>query len=128
MDSESGHAEDGSLVPAVDFDYAAVDAKLFGAEPEDLSQFTEEDVDRALAVLNILLRWIFQNGMKNPEGITLRAICICWIFLKELRPMQLSELARGFGKKKQSLGRCVDLFKISFPHIKTAHMRPLKNE
>ena len=43
--------------------------------------------------------------------------------LKALRPAPRPEMARGFGKKKQSIGRAVDSFKARFPHIRTANMK-----
>ncbi len=80
-------------------------------------------MDAALKVFSRLLEWIWQNGMKNSEGLTIRAVIACWIFLKHLRPLTLTQMARGFGKKKQSLGRWVDDFKIAFPHIRNPHMK-----
>jgi hypothetical protein len=117
------HGEDGHFVPAIEFDYAAVEHNLFGESPESISEFSQEEVDRALKVLRTLLQWIWQDGMKNADGLKLRGIIVCWIFLKELRPLTLTELACGFDLKKQSLGRWVDEFKLDFPKIKTCHMR-----
>jgi hypothetical protein len=114
--------EDGSRVPVTQFDYDLLDPDV------ELVQMSQEDVDRGLKVLNVLLNWIFQNGMKNSEGLKIRAIIICWIFLKHLRPMTLTQLATGFGMKKQSIGRWLDQFKTDFRSIRTPHMRPLKNE
>jgi hypothetical protein len=120
----TAHEDDGRPTPATDIDYNAVDQNLFGETDEwDLKEITPKEADAAIRLMRALLAWIFQNGMKNTDGITLRAILICWIFLKELRPLQLSELARGFGKDKQSLGRWHDQFKVDFPFIKTPHMR-----
>ncbi len=121
------HGEDGRFVPVEDFDYSAVDKNLFGNDAEtDLSKLSQQDVDRALTVLRVMLQWIWQNGMKNVDGVKIRAIIICWIFLKELRPLTLTQLSRGFGLKKQSVGRWVDQFKKDLPEIKTCHMRNLE--
>ena len=114
--------EDGHRVPAEEFDYASVERELFGNFEGTPAELTPADVDRALRIVRIVLSWIWQSGMKNAEGLKIRAIIICWIFLKELRPMSLTELARGFGMKKQSLGRWHDQFKESFK-IRTPHMR-----
>lgn len=123
-DVNLGFEEDGTLVQKVDFDYGAVDKEVFNYEPEsDLTEFTPMEMEAALKGLRVLLQWIFQNGMKNPDGVKIRAICICWVFLKELRPLTLTELATGFGMKKQSLGRWVDDLKRRFPYIRTSHMR-----
>jgi hypothetical protein len=115
------HEENGGLVPSQQFDYDSLEPKV------ELSEMSQEDVDRALTVLRVLLLWIWQNGMKNSEGLKIRAIVVCWIFLKELRPMTLTQLTGGFGMKKQSAGRWVDDFKRRFK-IRTPHMRPIKNE
>jgi hypothetical protein len=121
---ELAHGEDGRPVPFEEFDYATVNKNVDGWEPEtDLSEFTQEDIDRALKVLRTLLQWVWQMGMKNADGIQIRAILVCWIFLKELRPLELSDLGRGFGKPKQSFGRWHDNFKNHFPRIRTPHMR-----
>ncbi len=125
MSQTVGHDENGRPVPCTQFDYDQVDEDVFQHKPEsDLSEFTQEEIDRALVVLRVLLQWIWQSGMKNADGLQIRAIIVCWIFLKELRPLTLTEMARGFGKKKQSLGRWVDQFKRLF-RIKTPHMRNL---
>lgn len=121
---EKAHGEDGRIVPSEEFDYSTVEQNLFGQSAEgDETELTEQDVDRALTVLRMLLQWIWQNGMKNPDGVKIRAIIVCWIFLKELRPMSLTQMARGFDLKKQSLGRWVDQFKKDLPRIRISHMR-----
>jgi len=112
--------EDGRPVPAVEFDWEAIE----DCGPQtDLQGLSDEDVERGLMVLRALLSWIWQNGSRNPEGLKLRAMVICWLFLKELRPLKLSELARGFGLKKQSVGRQVEDFKKHFPGIRSPHMK-----
>lgn len=127
-DTPLGHGEDGKPVPITDFDYEAIDR----AFQEDLEQFrneahqgqySQDDVDRALVVVTRLLKWIWQGGMKQPDGLQIRAMIICWVFLKELRPIELTQLAGAFGKDKQSLGRWVDNFKMFFPRIRISHMR-----
>lgn len=123
---EPAHGEDGRFVPSEDFDYESVDKNLFGKNADaELSQFTQEEIDRALKVLQILLEWIWQDGKKNAGGVKIRAIIVCWIFLKELRPMTLTQMARGYDLKKQSLGRWVDSFKKDHPQVRTCHMRNL---
>jgi hypothetical protein len=116
-----GYEEHGRRVPATEFDYDRVESEM-GIEAEDLAQFSQEDVDRAIAVFRQLLQWVWQNGNKNTDGIKIRAIIVCWIFLEENRPKTLTEMAGGFGMKKQSLGRWVDQFKLDF-RIPTRHMR-----
>lgn len=123
---DAAHGEDGRIVPSEEFNYEVIERNVFGQNPDaELSAFTQEEVDRALKVLRMLLEWIWQDGMKNADGVKIRAIIVCWIFLKELRPMNLTEMARGFDLKKQSLGRWVDQFKKDFPAVKTCHMRNL---
>jgi hypothetical protein len=112
--------QDGTPEPACDFHYPEDDA----VEPDsNLSDFCQEDLDRAICGLRSLLQWIYQNGSNNPDGVKIRAIIACWIFLKELRVHPLTKMARGYGLDKQSLGRWHDDFKKQFPHIKTPHMK-----
>jgi hypothetical protein len=128
IDASLGHGEDGKLVPVAEFDFDAVekafesDLAQFRGEIEQ-GQYSQEDVDRALVVLAVLLKWIWQGGMKNVDGLQIRAVIVCWVFLKELRPLTETDLARAFGKDKQSFGRWVENFKEFFPRIRIAHMR-----
>jgi hypothetical protein len=122
--NHAGHAEDGHLEPTADFDYDEIDRGCFGVDPaEEVGNFTPEELDAACKVFGRLVEWIWQTGKANPDGITIRAIIVCWIFTSELRSLTLTEMARGFGKKKQSLGRWVDDFKRSFPEIRICHMK-----
>jgi hypothetical protein len=124
MDMEVAHEEDGHLVGVSQFDYDAVERSLFDVSPaDDLTEITPLELEAAQRAFSRLLAWIWQDGMKNPDGVKIRAIILCWIFLKHLRPMTLTELAMGYGMKKQSLGRWVDQFKRDFPEYKTCHMR-----
>lgn len=119
------HEEDGHITGTTEFDFEKVERNLFGQQPtaNDLSQISALELEAAEKAFTRLLDWVWQNGMKNPEGVKIRAIVVCWVFLKHLRPMTLSELAQGYGMKKQSLGRWVDQFKADFPKYRTAHMR-----
>ena len=84
---------------------------------------TQAELDAAVAIFQSLIKWVWQDGMRNDEGLKIRSIIACWVFLPELRPMTLTEIALGFGKKKQSLGRWVCHFKQHF-RFHTVHMRP----
>lgn len=117
------HAEDGHLEPTTDFDYDEIDRSL--GHTKDLETLSDADIDAAAKVITRVFEFVWQNGMKNPEGLQIRATIVCWVFLKHLHPLTLTELARGFGKKKQSLGRWVDewkrhplLGKLRNPHMK----------
>ncbi len=117
-ESKPCFAEDGHIEPACEFDYDAIDRGSFGAE-----QPSDEHMDGAKRAFTQLVEWVWQSGMNNADGIAIRAIIVCWIFLPELRPLSLTEMAQGFDKHKQSLGRWVDIFKRDFPHIRIAHMK-----
>lgn len=124
LDHDAAHAEDGHLEPTCGPDWDAIDRNCFGVEPEDDNEeFTPEEIDAACKVFTQLLEWIWQRGMKDERGIAIRAIVCCWVFLAQLRPLTETEIARGFGKHKQSLGRWVDDFKRRFPKIRIAHMK-----
>ncbi len=90
-------------------------------EPE--TDEAQRDLDGAIAAFEKLLNFVWQNGPKNDNGIQIRAVLCCWIFLKHLRPMSLTEMAAFIGRDKQSLGRWFDAFKKDFPEIKTTHMK-----
>lgn len=123
-DHDTCHEEDGSLARSQEFDYEAIDRNVFRVEPKDDSdEFSAEEIDAACKVFTRLVEWIWQDGMKNVEGLQIRAIIVCWIFLSQLRPLTLTQMAAGFGKRKQSLGRWVDDFKRSFPRIRICHMK-----
>ena len=123
-DRDTCHAEDGHLEPSCEFDYEAIDRKVFHVEPEeDPEQLSAEEIDAACKVFTRLVEWIWQDGMQNVQGLQIRAAIVCWIFLSQLRPLTLTEMAKGFGKKKQSLGRWVDDFKRAFPRIRICHMK-----
>lgn len=117
------HAEDGHYVQTIDFDYDEVDRSFKPVQLDEPQMFTEEEVRAAIKLLQTLLRWQWQTITKNEQGGFNRMAICCWIFLAELRSLTLTDLARGFGKDKQSLGRHVDQFKKAFPYIKTPHMQ-----
>lgn len=128
VEGESAYEDSGELVPVSQFDWAAVERNLRRdleaiQDPEELSKFTPEEREAALKLFRTLVRWLWQDGMKNTDGLTIRSIIVCWIFLEELHPLTLTQMARGFGKHKQSLGRWVDDFKKRFSFIRTPHQR-----
>ena len=119
----------GEVTGVEEFDYDLVERRLSAdlGSPEcqeELSKLTPEEVESGLKLFRCLVRWLWQDGMKNANGLTIRSIIVCWIFIEELHPMTLTQMARGFGgRHKQSLGRWIDSFKRLFPYIKTPHMR-----
>ena len=122
--NELAYGEDGQRVETTEFDYDAIDRDLFS--PEDAKQLAGcslDEIEVATKLFQSLLSWIWQSGMRNTNGLQIRSAIACWIFLKELRPLSLTELAQGFGMDKQSVGRWHDDFKKRFPQIKTNHMR-----
>lgn len=123
---ELAHDEDGQIVPIAHFNYAAVDRpgkNDCDDDGEDDAELKEEAMRLAVEALIDLLRWLWQNGMKNQDGMIIRTHIILWVFLKELHGMNLTELAAAFGKHKQSYGRWVDDFKRRYPHIRNPHMK-----
>lgn len=117
------HGEDGRPALARDFDFDAIDRDLFKVDPKELAGMTQKEIDAAFKLMDSILRWIWQNGMKNENGLQIRSMIACWIFLKELRPLTETDLARAFGKDKQSIGRWFVDFKKAFPFIRTPHMK-----
>lgn len=125
LNAEIHFGEDGSRVGIADFDYDPIERSLFS--PEDVAEAAEglnpEAREIACKMFLALTRWVWHDGSKNPDGITLRAIIVCWVFIPEVTPLTLTELAIGFGKDKQSFGRHVDEFKRFFPFLITHNMR-----
>lgn len=114
------HAEDGHLEPSVEFDYDAIDRRE--SQPPE-PEHSDEEIAGACKVITRLVEWIWQDGMKNTDGLQIRAAVVCWVFLAHLRPINEAQLAAGFGKHKQSVGRWVAKFKEKFPRIRIAHMK-----
>lgn len=110
--------------PSTEFDFTQVDIDMFNVKPDDdLTGINQEDLDCAITALRSLLQWVWQDGSNNEDGVKIRGILVCWIFLKELRSISLTQMAKGYRLKKQSLGRWHDDFKETFPTIKTPHMK-----
>jgi len=127
--SDQAHDEDGSITPAQPFPYEEIYSKDeagsvgFNDLDQDLRHLTPEQLAAGLDVMDKLLKWVWQSGMKNSDGVKIRSIILCWICLKEIRFMTLTDLATGYGMDKQSLGRWVDEFKARFPAVRIPHMR-----
>ena len=112
------------MEPSCGFDYEAIDRDVFRVEPQqDNEALTPAEIAAACAVISRLVEWLWQDGMKNCDGLQNRATVLCWVFLSQLRTLTMTEMAKGFGKKKQSIGRAVDDFKRTFPKIRIAHMK-----
>jgi len=124
---KGGFGQDKKIVPIIEFDYEALDRNLFPEqEAEQIKRdLSEEAIQVGLKLFALLMRWVWQDGSKNPDGIQIRAMIGCWISIEELRPLTLTELATGFGKRKQSLGRHADNFKKTFPYLVNSHMRAI---
>lgn len=118
-----GHDDNGRRVETTEFDYDAVERALTIEPESDLTDLQPEDLDKAIKGLRVILQWMWQSGMKNAEGVKIRGIICCWIFLKELRSLSMTDMANGYGMDKQSLGRWVDDFKLRFPKLRISHMR-----
>lgn len=121
---EPAHADDGSLTAAVEFDYEAIERNLFARRAaEEIDN--QAVIDGAARLFQQFMRWVWQDGKKNPNGVQIRAMIACWIFIPELRPLKETDLAIGWGMKKQSIDRWVQEWKKDFPKVRSPHMRPL---
>ncbi len=104
-----GHAEDGSVIETVDFPYADIYARdenvqCLETDPE-LNRLSAEELRLGMKTVGPALRWVWQYGMKNKDGIAIRAILLCRAGLPELGGLTMTRLANGFGLAKQSLDR-----------------------
>lgn len=120
-DFDVAHGEDGAIEPAADFDYESVfrkDEDVFHVEPQSNGEsLSPEALDAARKVIVRVMEWIWSDGTKNIDGLQNRAATACWKFLPQLRPLTMTQMAKGFGKHKQSLGRAVDSFNLAFPEL-----------
>lgn len=122
--SSAAHDEDSSLTAFCPPDYDAIDRNVFHVTPaEDECSLSVAELDAAGKGMLALIEWLWSDGCKNSDGLQNRAVVLCSVFVPTLRGLTMTEMARGFGKKKQSIGRAVDSFKARFPHIRTANMK-----
>lgn len=112
------HDEDGALIPHADFDFDSIDGADDKTDP-----FDDIDPSGVYRAMHVLLQWVFQDGSKNDDGLAIRAAIVCWIFIPYARRQTMTDLARGLGLHKQSVGRWHDDFKKKFPSVKTPHMQ-----
>lgn len=114
------HFDDsGSTTLTTDFSYAEVDERL--GYPT-----IEPDYDAILECQRRVWDWVYQEN-KDLDGFMCRCIVACWIFVPTNRAQTMTYIAGRFGKKKQSLGRWVDNFKLTFPEI-SKHLQHLRYE
>jgi len=122
LNGDACHAEDGAIEPAIGFDFDSIyerDGDVFHVEPQNNAQecLTPEALDAARKLIVRVLEWVWSDGTKNVDGLQNRAAVACWKFIPHLRPLTMVQLASGFGKHKQSIGRAADSFAIAFPEL-----------
>lgn len=124
-DGDLAFGENGERIPVANFPFHLLDEVAAEEKGIAAEEFTIAELAGAEEAFRRLMTWVWQDGMRNPEGVKIRAIICCWVFLKHVRPCTLTELAARYGMKKQSLGRWVDQFKLDFPDYWTCHMRQI---
>ena len=123
--------EDGRPILITDFDWEEIERNL-ASETKQLrrsckrGEITREQLETAMELCGTLLRWVWNNGKRDKRGVAIRSLIICWLYLDELRPLTEAQLARGFGLKKQSVGRWVEQFKKEFPMFKSPQLQHTK--
>jgi hypothetical protein len=126
LDASLAHAEDGHLEQAIPFDLEQVCRDLGEAatDPDPSERLTDQEWQQLHGGLESLFRWIYQDPHHtNHNGLLIRTLIVAWIIVKELQPLTLTQLARMYGKDKQSFGRWVDDFKLQFPAVRNCHMK-----
>lgn len=120
-DHPTAHDDNHEVVESVDFPYDEIDRRLTGV----FYNGDDGEPDHSLAgqAMARIMEWVWQGGPKNMDGMTIRSTVACWIFIKHLHALNLTQMAAMVNKDKQSLGRWVDEFKKEFPQVKTEHMR-----
>jgi hypothetical protein len=129
MDSpeNTGWNEDSELHPTCGPDWKGIAEACGEIDPiAELQDVSFEEMEKALKVVSGLMAWIYQNGSSNMNGVAIRAIIVCWMTLPHLRPLTLTQIAKSYGLKKQSVGRWMEDpkngWKAKWPTVKTCHM------
>jgi hypothetical protein len=118
-----GFGEDSRPEATADFDWPELYDRL---KEVDDAKFTH-GYATSLLLLQLaegLSRWTYQSpSHTNMDGKAIRCAIVEWFTIKELQPLTLTQLARMYGKDKQSFGRWVDDFKRRFPGLRNCHMK-----
>lgn len=132
LTENAGYDDNSDLHPTCGPDWDAIEMTVdgFGNIEPNTDDFiagakalSAERIEDALIVIRALAAWTYQNGSRNMDGKAIRCAIVEKIVLPHLQPLTLTQLAKGYGKHKQSFGRWVDHFKLTFPSVKTCHMK-----
>lgn len=123
--SGSSYNDSSELEPTIGPDYKGIDRAVFGTEERETEyeNLTPEQWLIAWKGVSNVVKWVYQRDSRNFQGIGIRALIVCWIWLPVLHALTLTQLAGRFGMAKQSFGRWVVDWKRCFPSVVTAHMR-----
>ena len=118
----------GAVTLACDFPFSQVDEP----EPQLIAvpgRPSSIAIEMACECQRQIWEWIYQPPCEDIDGFVCRCIIATWIFNPHLHSYSEAEIARRFGKKKQSLDRWSQDFKRTFPYLKTLqHFRHVTNE
>lgn len=129
LNGDACHGEDGAIEPAIGFDFESIydreDREMFHVEPaaDFNADLSPAAIDAAQRLIVRIMEWIWSDGTKNVDGLQNRAAVACWKFIPHLRPLTMVQLASGFGKHKQSIGRAADSFSLAFPELSNRKSR-----
>ena len=123
---ESGdHAfnDAGSIEPSVGPDWDEIESGVSGTgvDREEFEQIAGSV--QTIRAVQAVLRFIFQGGIDDQEGIKNRAVVQGWLLLPEYEVLSLTDLARIFHCSKQNISKSVELSKRRFPALRNRHMR-----
>lgn len=110
--------DESGITQSVEFAFSEIEP-----QPDSLGSI---DVDAVLEMHNRVWRWVYNAPCKDINGLLCRCIVACWILYEPLRKYNQTEIAKRFGKKKQSLNRWIVSFKKEFPEI-GKHLRYTKH-
>ncbi len=123
-DSDVAYGEDGAIVRVTGPDFDSIDANVFHVEQQAVHDaLSPETSDLVCAVVRPIFEWLWSDGTKNTDGLQNRAAICCWFFVPQLRALTMTQMAAGYGKKKQSFGRPVADWKQRFPGLRIAGMK-----
>lgn len=99
-------------------------AQVIGCEDREtvFDEMTEEEWKCAWRGVGNVVKWVYQRNSRNFQGIGIRALIVCWVWIPGLHGLTLTQLAGRFKMAKQSIGRWVVDWKLRFPHCVSVHM------
>jgi hypothetical protein len=110
--ANAGYNDSSEIEPTCGPDWSSIEINCSFTEEQKalIREYTDRTVGLALAEANLeALRkpfeWVYNDGRDDLRGVLIRIILFMKYAVPSLQPLNLTQLGRKFGFKKQSLGR-----------------------